>query len=431
MKHSNSHAGAKPDVTSGSRFKDLTRFMMRRLSEERLPQVAGSLTFTTVLALVPVLTIAFAIFTTFPLFATFRDALEAYFVQSAMPRGVTNTILDNLSLFASKASRLSAVGAVTLIVTAIMMFAIVDRSLNQIWRVRTQRSFVQSMIIYWAIMTMGPLLIGASLSVTAFLSPLASSLARQTPILGTTLSILISVFLTTLAFGLLYLIVPNRFIDWRDALIGGLAAAVAFELTNRGFAYSITKFPSYRVIYGALAAVPILLVWIYLFWFITLLGAVLAAALPLVKYERWWYRAAAGDAFLDAMDVLRVLVDAHDKKGAVDLLHLRAKTRLGFDEAESLLQQMLEAGWVGRLEAEQKRGLKLTRHALGQQDRWVLLINPHKLLVADVCRRFVFAVGAQSALAHQVAHLIDAGLDISVADYFAAPEAKLNKLSST
>ena len=118
------------------------------------------------LALVPVLTIAFAIFTTFPLFATFRDALEAYFVQAAMPRGLTNTILDNLGQFASKASRLSAVGAVTLIVTAIMMFAIVDRSLNQIWRVRARRNFIQSMIIYWAIMTMGPLLIGASLSVT-------------------------------------------------------------------------------------------------------------------------------------------------------------------------------------------------------------------------------------------------------------------------
>ncbi len=431
MNHVSSLPGAKADLLPSSRIRDLLRFMLRRLSEERLPQVAGSLTFTTVLALVPVLTITFAIFTTFPLFATLRDALEAYFVQTAMPRGVTNTILDNLGQFASKASRLSAVGAVTLIVTAIMMFAIVDRSLNQIWRVRARRNFIQSMIIYWAIMTMGPLLIGASLSVTAFLSPLASSLARQTPIIGTSLSILISVCLTTLAFALLYMIVPNRFIDWRDALIGGLAAAIAFELTNRGFAYSITKFPSYKVIYGALAAVPILLVWIYLFWFITLLGAVLAAALPLVKYERWWHRAMPGDTFLDAMAILQVLVEAHAEKGEVNLLRLRAKTRLGFDEAENLLQQMLEAGWVGRIEPEPSRGMKFSRHTLGQQNKWVLLINPHKLTVAEVCRLFVFSVSPHSELARQVTHLIDAGLNISVADYLARPEAKLNRLSST
>ena len=189
----------EPRSQTGNRLRDLLRFIMRRLDEEQLPQVAGSLTFTSVLALVPIVTIAFAIFTTFPLFTTFRDALEAYFVQSLMPKGVANTVLDNLSLFAAKASRVSAVGAVTLIVTAIMMFAIVDRSLNQIWRVKTPRRFVQRMIVYWAIMTMGPLLIGASLSFTMLLSPFAGSFVRQLPLLGPVLSVLISVGLMTLA----------------------------------------------------------------------------------------------------------------------------------------------------------------------------------------------------------------------------------------
>ena len=112
-------------------LRDLMRFALRRLKEERLPEVAASLTFTTALALVPVLTIAFAIFTTFPLFTTFRDSLEAYFVQILMPKGIANTILDYLSQFAAKASRLSVLGAVFLIVTAIMMFGTVDRTLNQ------------------------------------------------------------------------------------------------------------------------------------------------------------------------------------------------------------------------------------------------------------------------------------------------------------
>jgi len=421
----------EPRSQTGNRLRDLLRFIMRRLDEEQLPQVAGSLTFTSVLALVPIVTIAFAIFTTFPLFTTFRDALEAYFVQSLMPKGVANTVLDNLSLFAAKASRVSAVGAVTLIVTAIMMFAIVDRSLNQIWRVKTPRRFVQRMIVYWAIMTMGPLLIGASLSFTMLLSPFAGSFVHQLPLLGPVLSVLISVGLMTLAFSLLYLTVPNRLIDWHDAVIGGLVAAIAFELTNRAFAYSITQFPSYRIIYGAIAAVPIFLVWVYLFWFITLLGAVLAAALPVVKHERWWHRPVPGSRFLDAVAVLRVLVQAHADKAAVDTLHLREQTRLGFDESEQLLQQMLEAGWVARIQPERVRLSRLARLAQRQQDRWVLLTNPHKLSLAEVYRVFAFAAGSYSALGAQVRQLVDQGLGQSLADYFATLPANRNSASST
>lgn len=419
-----------PHVPRLSRLRDLLRFMLRRLREEQVPQVAGSLTFTTVLAVVPVMTIAFAIFTTFPLFNTFRDSLEAYFVQSLMPRGVTNTILDNLSLFAAKANRLSAVGAVTLVLTAIMMFVIVDRSLNRIWRVKAPRSFTQSLIVYWAIMTLGPLLIGASLSFTTLVSPVASTLAQQLPWLGTISSMFISLMLMTMFFGLLYLIVPNRLVDWRDALIGGLIAAIAFEMTNRGFAYSITKFPSYRVIYGALAAVPIFLVWVYLFWLITLLGAVLAAALPVVKHERWWHKPVPGGEFIDAMSVLQVLIRAHQHQGATNLLYIRSQTRLGFDEAEYLLHRMLEAGWVGRVEAERRHAASWLQFARGEHDRWTLLMNPQKLFVSDVYRLFAFS-DATHTLGKEISNMFDHGLRISLADYFNAPEAKLKSMSST
>lgn len=418
------------DAPRLSRLRDLLRFMQRRLHEEQVPQVAGSLTFTTVLAVVPVMTIAFAIFTTFPLFNTFRDSLEAYFVQSLMPRGVTNTILDNLSLFAAKANRLSAVGAVTLVITAIMMFAIVDRSLNRIWRVKTARSFTQSLIVYWAIMTLGPLLLGASLSFTTLVSPVASTLAQQLPLLGTITSIFISLLLMTTFFGLLYLIVPNRLVDWRDALVGGLVAAIAFEMTNRGFAFFITKFPSYRVIYGALAAVPIFLVWVYLFWLITLLGAVLAAALPVVKHERWWHMPAPGGEFLDAMSVLQVLIQAHQQQGVITLLSIRSQTHLGFDEAEFLLHRMLEAGWVGRVEVVKNKASSWLQFARGEYDHWTLLINPNKLAVSDVYRLFTFSESSQT-LGREINHLIDSSLSVSLADYFMTPDAKLNSVSST
>ena len=430
MNQFNQSSLTSADAPRLSRLRDLWRFMQRRLSEEQVPQVAGSLTFTTVLAVVPVMTIAFAIFTTFPLFNTFRDALEAYFVQSLMPRGVTKTILDNLSLFAAKANRLSAVGAVTLVLTAIMMFAIVDRSLNRIWRVKTPRSFTQSLIVYWAIMTLGPLLIGASLSFTTLVSPVASTLAQQLPWLGTVAAISISLLLMTMFFGLLYLIVPNRLVDWRDALIGGLVAAIAFEMTNRGFAFFITKFPSYRVIYGALAAVPIFLVWVYLFWLITLLGAVLAVALPVVKHERWWHKPVPGGEFIDAMSVLQVLVHAHQHQGVISLLSIRSKTRLGFDEAESLLQRLLEAGWVGRVEVIKNKASRWLQFARGEHDHWSLLINPNKLAVADVMKLFTFSESSH-ALGREINQLLDRGLSLSLADYFNTSEAKLNSASRT
>jgi len=430
MSQFNQSSLTSADAPRLSRLRDLWRFMQRRLSEEQVPQVAGSLTFTTVLAVVPVMTIAFAIFTTFPLFNTFRDALEAYFVQSLMPRGVTNTILDNLSLFAAKANRLSAVGAVTLVLTAIMMFAIVDRSLNRIWRVKTPRSFTQSLIVYWAIMTLGPLLIGASLSLTTLVSPVASTLAQQLPWMGTVAAISVSLLLMTMFFGLLYLIVPNRLVDWRDALIGGLVAAIAFEMTNRGFAFFITKFPSYRVIYGALAAVPIFLVWVYLFWLITLLGAVLAVALPVVKHERWWHKPVPGGEFIDAMSVLQVLVHAHQHQGVISLLSIRSKTRLGFDEAESLLQRLLEAGWVGRVEVVKNKASRWLQLARGEHDHWTLLINPNKLAVADVMKLFAFSESSH-ALGREINQLLDRGLSLSLADYFNTPDAKLNSESRT
>jgi len=427
----------RPSSPYGSRrwsrvqMQDLLRFVLRRLREERLPEVAGSLTFTTVLAVVPVLTIAFAIFTTFPLFTSFRESLETYFVQSLMPRGIANTILDYLSQFSAKASRLSAMGAIFLIVTAVLMFGTVDRTLNRIWRVRTVRPFAQRMILYWAIMTLAPLLIGASMSFAAELLPLTRGLSRQLPVLHTAITLLVSMSLSTLAFSLLYLGVPNRMVEWRDAVIGGLVAAIAFEITRRLFAFFIVQGASYRMIYGALAVVPIFLIWVYLFWLITLLGAVIAAALPVVKYERWWHRSAPGSEFLDAVAVLRVLVDARRDNAAVDALRIRELTQLGFEESEGLLQRMLDAGWVGRVRPDSGRRTRSGHRSQQHEDRWALLVSPEKLTLTDVYQRFAFAPAPQSALAMKIEQVVDQNLAITLADYFAEALANRNNASST
>ncbi|MEG1116996.1 MAG: YihY family inner membrane protein, partial [Janthinobacterium sp.] len=237
-----------------SETRDLLQFARRRVREESLPQVAGSLTFATVFALVPLLTLALAIFTTFPLFNTFRHALEDYFVQSVMPKGISNTILGYLTTFASKATRLSAIGAGALIVTSVGMMSLIERVFNRIWRVRQERRWTKRLLVYWAIVTLGPLLVGVSLTVTSRVFIATSGVVGAVPFLGTVFYTLVSVGLTMLAFTLLYIAVPNRDVDWRDAAWGGLLAALAFEVAKRGFGEFIQDFPTYSRIYGALAA---------------------------------------------------------------------------------------------------------------------------------------------------------------------------------
>jgi membrane protein len=410
---------------SWPQVRELVMFAARRLHEERLPQVAGSLTFTTVLALVPILTIALAIFTSFPLFNTFRSALEAYFIKSLMPQAIANTILVYLSQFATKATRLSAVGAVALIFTAVFMVAIIDRTFNRIWRVRRPRPLAQRILIYWAVVTLGPLLIGVSITVTSYLFTATNDVVGKLPFAGTVFFTLVSLFLTCGTFTLIYMAVPNRFVDWRDAAGGAMVAAIAFELTKRLFAVFVAKFSTYTAVYGALAAVPIFLVWIYLGWLIALSGAVLAASLPVVKYERWRHVPTAGSAFVDAMAVLKVLHEARSESAvaSLDTARMRERTRLGFDELDGLLHKMLAQGWVGRIDGGPPRRMQFGKRISDGLERWVLLANPDQLTLADVYRLFVFDAVGNSALSRQVEAAVERGLGESLSAYFDAGAA--------
>jgi membrane protein len=373
--------------------RDLFLFAQRRLREESLPQVAGSLTFTTVFALVPLLTIALAIFTTFPLFNSFRSSLEAYFVQSVMPKSISSTILNYLTMFASKATRLSAVGAVALIFTSIAMMNLIERVFNRIWRVRGERRWSKRILVYWAIITLGPLLIGVSLTLSSQVFMATSTLVGDVPVLGALIYTILSLALTTAGFTLLYVAVPNRDVDWQDAAWGGLVAGLAFEVAKRGFAIFITQFPTYSKIYGALAALPLFLLWVYVSWMITLFGALLVAALPVVKYERWWHEAQPGGEFVDAMAILKVLHVAC-KCGDTALVSaglIRARTRLGFDEMDMLLERMMTAGWVGRVKVEAPSRVQWGKRVSDGGDHWVILANVEKLTLAEVYRLFVFS----------------------------------------
>ena len=422
-----------------SEARDLFRFARRRLREEKLPQVAGSLTFTTTLALVPLLTIVLAIFTTFPIFNAFRASLEGYFVQTVMPKGIANTIINNLTQFASKATRLSAVGAVALLFTSSAMMGMVERAFNQIWRVKRTRPLAQRVLMYWALLTLGPLLFGLSLTVTSQLFMATNDLMRTVPFLGALFYTVVSLALTTGAYTLLYVAVPNRFVDWRDAVWGGLVAAIAFEIAKRLFGVFIKQFPNYTIIYGALAALPLFLLWMYVSWLITLVGALITAALPVVKYERWWYEPVPGGAFVDAVAILKVLHGGAKvtDSALVSSATIRAHTRIGYDEMTTLLDRMVTVGWVGRVRADVSARSRWGKRARESDDNWVLLINPEKLRLAEVYRLFVFGGSAvdagaakdldqespmtldSGALARQVEAAVENGLEQTLAEHFA------------
>jgi membrane protein len=429
--------------------RDLVRFARRRLTEERLPQVAGSLTFTTTLAIVPLLTIVLAIFTTFPLFGKLRTTLEANFVQMLMPRAISNTIISNLTQFASKATGLSAVGAVALIFTSAALIGTIERALNQIWRVRQPRPLLQRVLVYWALVTLGPLAFGISLTITTQLFTATNGITTALPFVGALFYTMVSVGLTTGAYALLYMTVPNRYVDWRDAVWGGLVAAIAFEIAKRVFAVFIRQFPTYAIIYGALAALPLFLLWLYLSWLITLVGALLTAALPVVKYERWWYEPAPGGAFVDAVAVLKVLHGGARLSGSalVSSSQIRAHTRIGYDEMGDLLERMVAEGWVGRVQADVTIQARWGWAREGS-DCWVLLVDPALIRLADVYRLFVFGglgadnvpgaallVGAELpaptpltldtvALARRVETAVEAGLEQTLAAHFAAAQSE-------
>jgi membrane protein len=400
-------------------IRSLIFFALRRIADGQLAQVAGSLTFTTVLALVPMLTIALAIFTAFPLFTTFRTSLEAYFIQSLMPKAISTNILNYLTQFATKATRLSAFGAVALMVTSIATLATIDKVFNQIWRVKQKRPMVKSMLVYWALITLAPLLMGVSLTATSYLFAATSDVVG--PIPGSkALYTVASVFLSTCAYSLLYIVVPNRPIDWRDAAWGGLVAGILFEIAKRIFAAFVIHIPTYTVVYGAMAVIPIFLIWIYTSWLITLFGAVIAASAPVVKYERWWHVPKPGSRFVDAIALLEVLFIARSRKTNAGLSswEIREQTQLGYDEMEGLLAQMTKAGWVGRLHADEIAAKKNV--PLVGSEWWVLLANPSVLPISEVYRLFVFESQTDARLSKKVESAIEQGLQETLEDYFLA-----------
>lgn len=267
------------------------RYLIGRFNEDRGLQTAGALSFTTVLALVPLVAVSVYALSGFPVFNDLINKIHDFIFTNFVP-ATGEVVQKYLEQFAHKAAHLTSIGALLLFITALMVMDTIDRALNDIWRIKVKRKRVSSFLVYWAVLTLGPLFVGLSLASTSYVASLP--IVKET-VGGEARAILFGIMpftFTVIAFTLLYTLVPNRPVKVRYALLGAVAASFLFEAAKKGFAYYVTQVPTYAVIYGSLAAIPIFLVWIYLSWVIALLGAELTYCAQHYRPER---AAARGD----------------------------------------------------------------------------------------------------------------------------------------
>lgn len=252
--------------------KELFGIFVKRCREDSITISAGHLAYVTLLSLVPFIMVTFTIMSAFPAFASVRDKLEHFVFNNFVPTA-SDVVHKYMTDFVGNASQMSAIGILSLLVVALLLISNVDKTLNRIWRTQSNRPFIYTFAIYWMVITLGPMLIGSSVVVSSYLTGLAAFTEEYTPGLGTFLLSLVPSGTAMLAFSILYMVVPNRRVYARHALSGAVVATIAFEMTKSGFALYVTNFPSYELIYGALAVVPILFIWVYLSWIIVLFGA--------------------------------------------------------------------------------------------------------------------------------------------------------------
>ena len=325
--------------------------LVLRFREDRLALTAGSLTFTTIISIVPLLTVMLALFSAFPMFATLEFALQKYLLETLVPETIVRPVMGAITQFSLRASRLGAVGLIALVATALAMMLTIDRALNTIWRVRKRRRLGQRVTIYWAAMTLGPLIFAVSLSATSYAASASRGLLGDMPRgLGfavATFDFLVEAF----AVAALFHYVPNTVVRWRHAILGGLFVAVCMALGKRALTAYFGAVPTYALVYGAFATVPVFLIWIYLSWVIILLGAVVAAYAPLVGKPVARWPDAPGVEFHLALVVLGELAAARRAgRGGRDAEAIAEAIGVDPLQVGPVLDALIELDWVGRLD---------------------------------------------------------------------------------
>ena len=367
-------------------WRDLSHFpwgntaavLRERFREDRLGLTASSLTFTTTIALVPFFTVALALFTVFPMFARMQGRLQRWLIESLIPDNIARQVLGYLNQFASKASGLGVAGLVVLLATAVTLILTMDKTLNNIWRVRRPRPFAQRVLVYWAAITLGPLVLALSLSTSAYF--FSASLELFSGHIGKLMFDGFEFVLLAGGIAALYHYVPNTYVKWAHAWAGGLFATAAIEVSKRVLAYYLSLVPTYSVLYGAFATVPILLVWIYVAWLIVLFGAVIAAYLPSLLTGVARRGGSAGWPLQLAVEVLQHLAQAKttSEKG-LGAAQLVARMRIDALQLAPVLETLVAIDWIAPLAEE-------TAH---EDPRFVLLADPASTPLAPLLRELL------------------------------------------
>ena len=288
------------------------RVIVVRFIKDGFTYRASALTYTTLLALVPLMAVLFSVLSAFPVFKNVGDQIQGYAFEHFVP--ATGKVVEGyLTTFAAQASKLSGIGIALLIITAVMLLLTIERSFNEVWRVKVGRKGVVAFLTYWAIITLGPIFIGLSFIISSYVFSLRilSEVSQHALVLN-----LLPFILIVIGFTVLNVIVPNCRVKFRYALLGGFISAIFFEIARRLFALYALHFQSYHLIYGALAAIPLFLIWVYVCWLIILLGALISHT---VATEQKDYKGPVINEFLQAYLIISLVWKGHQNGGGYSL----------------------------------------------------------------------------------------------------------------
>jgi membrane protein len=324
--------------------------------------------------------VALAIFTAFPMFSKLQGALQAWLVQSLIPDNIARQVLGYLTQFSRQANKLGVAGLAVLLVTAIALILTIDRTLNGIWRVKKARPLTQRVLIYWAAITLGPLLMAASLAFTSYVVSASRGLVGEMPVSLRFLLDVLQFFLVAGGMAALYRYVPNTYVKWAHAWVGGVFVAAGIEIAKKALSLYLASVPTYSMVYGAFATLPILLVWIYVSWVIVLMGAVIAAYLPSLLAGVARRGGAHGWHFQLAIEVLQQL----DKAGitarkGLSGSQLAEQLQVDVLQLEPVLETLAALDWVGQL-----------KDAEGEaESRYLLLADPDTTVLEPLMQQLL------------------------------------------